>query len=243
MEVKLNSNITGGDGFPLPDEDFYISSVIIRNNTIITPGDGITLSDARDCEVSGNTINGYNFSPDDKLRTSRDGIRIDQSSKNISVTGNEIKNMPRYGLYITDNSTASAIENNTFKNCTGTGIFLTDSSACIYDIANNIVKNCKAGGILVGNNSRVTNITGNAFGAVSGNPAIKVYSNSRTGLISTNRYVTWVIKQKQPLQMQLRSPDALLQKRFHPTGSMHQKRTSPPEWEFWLIRPPKLLVP
>lgn len=184
---KLNSNITGGDGFPLPDEDFYISSVIIRNNTIITPGDGITLSDARDCEVSGNTINGYNFSPDDKLRTSRDGIRIDQSSKNISVTGNEIKNMPRYGLYITDNSTASAIENNTFKNCTGTGIFLTDSSACIYDIANNIVKNCKAGGILVGNNSRVTNITGNAFGAVSGNPAIKVYSNSRTGLISTNR--------------------------------------------------------
>ena len=71
--------------------------------------------------------------------------------------------MPRYGLYITDNSTASAIENNTFKNCTGTGIFLTDSSACIYDIANNIVKNCKAGGILVGNNSRVTNITGNAW--------------------------------------------------------------------------------
>lgn len=184
---KLNSSIIGGDGFPLPDEDFYISSVIIRNNTIITPGDGITLSDARDCEVSGNTISGYNFSPNDKLRTSRDGIRMDQSCKNISVTGNQIKNMPRYGLYITENSTASAIENNTFKNCTGTGILLTNSSACIYDMANNIVKNCKYGGILIGNNSQAANITGNAFGSISGNPAIKVYNNSRTGLISTNR--------------------------------------------------------
>lgn len=184
---NITEDVLGGDGYAIPKKDYFVSSVYVRNNTIVTAGDGIIVSDAKDCELSGNTIKGYGFSANDTSKKSRDGIRINHACSGISITGNSIKNMPRSGIYIYQKSSVSNIVNNTISGCSRIGIFLTESSSCTYDITNNTVKKCSAGGILIGNNSRASDIIGNVVSKTGGKAAIRIYNSSSAGYINSNR--------------------------------------------------------
>lgn len=183
----ISDDALGGDGYPLPKGNHYISSISIRDNTIITAGDGITISDARNCEIAGNSIKGAKFSKKDPYARYRDGIRVDKQSSDISITGNSIKNMSRNGIVIYDRSSLSGIVNNNIKSCSKSGIKLTEHSICANDITNNIIKKCSFGGLIVENNSTTSDIIGNTLSAVSGNPAIKISNMSTVRYINSNQ--------------------------------------------------------
>lgn len=184
---NISDDVSGGDGYVLPKENHYISSVSIRNNTIITAGDGITVTDARNCEIAENSIKGAKFSKQDPYAKHRDGIRIDKNSSDISITGNSIKNMSRNGIVVYEQSSLSNIVNNNIKNCSKSGIRLTEHSSCTNDITNNIIKKCASGGLVIENNSMVSDIIGNTISAVSGNPAVKISNMSTARYINSNQ--------------------------------------------------------
>jgi len=184
---NISDDVSGGDGYALPKGNHYISSISIRNNTIITAGDGITVTDARNCEIAENSIKGAKFSKQDPYAKHRDGIRIDKNSSDISITGNSIKNMSRNGIVVYEQSSLSNIVNNNIKNCSKSGIRLTEHSSCTNDITNNIIKKCASGGLVVENNSMVSDIIGNIISAVSGNPAVKINNMSTARYINSNQ--------------------------------------------------------
>lgn len=183
---KQTKSAKGGDGFAIPVGNYYISGVTVTNNTIVTSGHGIHLLDARNCTVTNNKITGKNFSKNDPDRNNKDGIFVENYSKNITITNNKISNMTMTGLLVQTSSTVGNITNNSFVNCGGRGIQIYNKSGCSGTISGNTIRKCKSGGILVSTGSTTGVISGNTISKCSGDAGITVYKNSKTGKITKN---------------------------------------------------------
>jgi parallel beta-helix repeat protein len=181
----LEEDTEGGDGYIIPAGDYYISGIHITDNTITTAGDGIYLRNARNCEVSRNTITGYNYSDNDTKRIYRDGICVSYTSSEITLTNNTIKNVARNGISVLSDSSVTCIVGNTIKNCPQRGIQFF-SSTCTDAISDNTISKCSYGGIDVGTRCKTGNIIANVFKSISGLPAIRVFNSSYVQSIESN---------------------------------------------------------
>lgn len=183
---KQTKPVKCGDGTTIPAGNYYISGVKVTNNTITASGNGIHLLDARNCTVTNNVIIGKNFSSKDPDKNKKDGIFIENYSKNLKITNNKVKNMTRTGLYIQTSSFVSKLENNSFKNCGVKGIHIYKNSGTTGPIYKNTISGCKMGGILISTDSSVTSIKRNTITGCSGDAGILIYKNSKSGAISGN---------------------------------------------------------
>jgi parallel beta-helix repeat protein len=141
----------------IPKGDYYVSNVRIVGNTIKTCGNGIHLSDARDCTVIGNKITNIDENSWD------DGILVDEDSKNISIQKNEVKNSTRYGIRLENYSSATSIYGNTVSASIYYGISVNNNSKVTGNIEKNTIKNCDDNGICIQEYSRVKNISNNTI--------------------------------------------------------------------------------
>ena len=89
---KVWGNIKAGN--------YYISNVTVTNNTIVTGGYGIHLSDAKKCIVNNNKITGSNF----KIVKAYDGIYLSETANSTNLIGNKIYSMNGNGIHISVSS-------------------------------------------------------------------------------------------------------------------------------------------
>ncbi|MBQ8527240.1 MAG: right-handed parallel beta-helix repeat-containing protein [Lachnospiraceae bacterium] len=182
----LSGSKKGGDGKKIEAGDYYISGVTVENNTIVTAGHGVHLTNAKDCTVNNNTITGKNYSSKDSNKDSYDGIFLSTGSNNVEVANNKIKNMARNGIFVQLDSRASTIKKNNIQGCGRSGINFYSKSGTTGAITENTIKKCKGGGILVSTKSKTGDITKNILTGNSGGSGINVYKSSTVGKIADN---------------------------------------------------------
>lgn len=146
----------GKDGAAIPANNYYVAGLEIKDNTIITAGDGILLHDVKGCTISGNSIRGFNYVSRDPKMSKHDGISIRKKSENILLNeANTIISVTRHGILLTDGSCVTGILNHSIRNCGRYGIALTNKSKCIGEIAKEQAKGCAAGAVYIGAGSKV----------------------------------------------------------------------------------------
>ncbi len=186
---KLAKATTGPDGKKIPAGDYYISGVTVSGNTITTAGNGIHLSDAKNCSITDNTIVGKNFSSSDSNAKKYDGIFFNEASTGIVIQNNSIKSMTRQGIFGMGGSSAASISGNKISSCTGYGIGLFNKCIMSGDISGNTITSAGGTGISVSTSSKVGNIASNTI-TKAGGTAINIYKNCTvSGSISGNKIV------------------------------------------------------
>lgn len=177
---KLTKAETAKDKKKIPVGDYCISGVTVSNNTISTAGYGIHLMDTKDSVISGNHITGKNYSSADPRKVKYDGIFADTASKNLSISGNTIKNATRCGIFGQNSTNFRYVQKNTISGCGDRGIHLYNSSSS-GAISNNSISNCKTNGIFLNKKSKATEIKNNKIESLSsaGAKGIALFDQSK----------------------------------------------------------------
>jgi parallel beta-helix repeat protein len=177
---------TGAAGNSIKAQNYYVSGVTIDNNTIVTAGYGIRLSDAKKCSITKNIITGKNFSENDshiKSGYTYDGIYITQKSSTVKLTQNTIKNMNGGGIYLSNSTALGGITDNTIKGVKRYGIYLySGAKAKIGITGNKITSTSTAEALIYLNTASATRqiITGNTLKGYKTNAAIRIDSGKFT---------------------------------------------------------------
>jgi parallel beta-helix repeat protein len=168
-------------GDKLPKGNYYVSGVVIANNTVVGNCHGVKLFDVRNCKVTNNKlsftgsigkVNYYGITlkgntknitvSNNRISKHLNGIYLKEASAG-NILNNTITNVKKYGISI-EQSTANKISGNTVNKAKFNGIHLWDKST-VKIISNNKVSSVKVRGIYVGGKSKVTTINGNKFKA------------------------------------------------------------------------------
>lgn len=154
-------NPSDGSG-RLPKGNYYISQVTIDNNKIVTFGNGIRITDGKNCAISNNTITCKKSThPDNGGADSKNyyGIQARDHCEKITIKKNKVSDSVSNGIYVSEKSKAGSIENNTITNAGKYGIDIEDSTTDA--ITNNTIKSVKVNGIYVYNKASVKKISKN----------------------------------------------------------------------------------
>ncbi|MCD7957385.1 MAG: right-handed parallel beta-helix repeat-containing protein, partial [Lachnospiraceae bacterium] len=178
-----------GDGTSLAAGSYYVGGVTITNNTITTLGNGIYLTAAKDCTISGNTVKqgSSDTMPEDAVKY---GVFVENSSTGISVTSNKITSMQGSGICVQKSSSVTEITGNTISSAGDKGININGvngASSVTGAISGNTISKAANGGIVLSNSASAASITGNTITGTKGDAAITVaYSSTVSGTIGTN---------------------------------------------------------
>ena len=199
----LDSDVNPEDSSgKIPEGDYYITGVTIKNNTVKTSGNGIRLAHTSNATVSENNINGNKSSvntdhgistsygskkitiSDNVIRsTCGDGINISGSDE-INIKNNDINTCNNHGIKACNQSAISEISNNKVVTIRYNGIYL-DVDSTSGSIKKNTVVDCVENGIYIGGSSYCSNISENNV-SETGVSAILVSSSICSGVISGN---------------------------------------------------------
>ena len=171
----------------IPEGDYYIDGVTIKDNDITTSGHGIRLANTKNANVSNNSIDGSigigDPEGDDDSSISYHGISAVYHSESITISSNninesvkdgiiasisndiKIKNntidSPRgYGIRGTNSSTITALSGNKITDSYDNGIMLSVETNCSCSIKENKISNSGRDGIVV-SDSYCNDITDN----------------------------------------------------------------------------------
>lgn len=163
----------------IPDYNYKISGVIIKNNEINTVGAGITMLNAFDCTVSENNIyfhgEGEHFSDKNTVNMS--------DCSDVTFSGNFINSASRNGIVI-QRGGQNTISNNVIQNTNYIGVNVKESSNSNKIISNNIIDSGHHG-ILI-NSGSSAEINDNSIERASG-AGIIAYGNS--SCTAQNNYI------------------------------------------------------
>lgn len=174
------------DGTIIPTGNYYISQVTIENNKIVTYGNGIRITDGKNCVISNNTISCKKSThADNGGANSKNyyGIQARDHCDKITIKKNKVNDSVSNGIYVSEKSAAGKIVGNTITNSGKNGIDIENSKA--QAIEDNIIKNVKVNGIFVFDNSNCSKICGNTI-AKAGNQGISINTKSTVGKITGN---------------------------------------------------------
>ena len=137
------------DGGTIPAGDYYVSGLEITDNTIKVAGYGIVLQNARNCNISRNTItgSGYNSSDANVKAVRYHGIFLSQESTGNKLSENTIKNMLSNGIHFQSESGASEITSNTITAPGRDGLSVFAGSVVTGNIAGNVISQSGEHGI------------------------------------------------------------------------------------------------
>lgn len=158
------------DNEVIPDHNFCISGVDIRDNRIESRGTTLVINDAANCKIDSNIFicisDGMNF-------RDKNNVNITDSSE-LEITDNLITNSARSGILMSDSS-FNTLTGNTISNANFNGVnIFSDSNENI--LSNNVVYKPQKHGISVSADSSAQ-LTGNSITGAAEN-GITVYCNS-----------------------------------------------------------------
>ena len=170
----------------LQKANYYISQVMIKNNKVITYGNGIRITDGKNCTVSGNKISCKKSKCSDNGGVNTKnyyGIQARDRCKNISIRANMVDHSPSNGIYVSENSSVKEITGNKVTNAGKNGIDVEKSS--VQKIEKNVVSKTKTTGIFIYNTSSCKFILENTVSNI-GNQGISINTKSSVVKISKN---------------------------------------------------------
>ncbi len=149
----------------LPEGDYYMTGVTVRDNNIEAEGTGIRSSGARNVSFCSNILDcqqstifpdkgysgislkqtvGDSFADDNYIKSAQINGVYSSSSELSSVSGNTVSIASKSGIKL-EGVKARIIERNTVSNCAVSGIALLDSSSVESPVNANRVASCATG--------------------------------------------------------------------------------------------------
>lgn len=147
-EIKMDE--TGADRGKIPAANYFVEGVTVRNNRITASGYGIILNDAKNNQITGNTITGAENDSSDPKKGQYNGIRVSTGSTGNVINNNEISKIHQIGIFLYDHSSAITVDGNIVKDCSASGIRLNGDCKVTQSMKNNTVSGCPQGAIIDG---------------------------------------------------------------------------------------------
>lgn len=146
---------TGAD--KLPAGDYFVSGVVVENNTIKTVGHGIRFRDTKDSIVRNNRVT---FTGSKSGSAKYYGVQTIDRSANNTIESNKVESPKNVGIYVSEKSSASSVSYNTINSAGQYGISVYNGSSVRRIVGNTIARPAVVG-IQVFQGSKVSEVRDN----------------------------------------------------------------------------------